>query len=196
MYGKTLIHSVAYHLGLEPPHTQTTSRERATLERLAYGRKAIVELGVFEGVSARILRRAMASDGRLWLVDPFFPGRLGVCWARSIAIREVGREARGEAVFLEKMSFEAVQRWTTSLDMIFIDADHSYEAVLRDWRDWSPFLEPGGLVAFHDSCVFAGGWVRPTDGPVRVVAAISEADLDFEILESVDSLTVLRRRPG
>ena len=196
MLGRTLIHAIAYHLGLVSPQTQTTERERETLGRLASGRRAIVELGVFEGVSARILRRSMDPDGRLWLVDPFLPGRVGICWARSIARQEVGREKRGEAVFLEQMSFEAVQGWGTMLDMVFIDADHSFEAVLRDWKDWSPFLVPGGVVAFHDSRVFPGGWVRSADGPPRAVAEILKTETDFDLLEGVDSLTVLRRRPA
>lgn len=194
MLGRTLIHSIAYHIGLESAQTQTTERERETLGWLANGRRAIVELGVFEGVSARILHRSMDPDGRLWLVDPFFPGRMGICWARSIAKREVGREKRGEVAFLDQMSFEAVGGWNTMIDMVFIDADHSFEAVLRDWKDWSPFLVPGGVVALHDSRVFPGGWVRPADGPVRAVEEIAKTASDFELLEGVDSLSILRRR--
>ena len=34
---------------------------------------------------------------------------------------------------------------------IFVDADHSYEAVKRDFYDWSFLLEKGGWIAFHDT---------------------------------------------
>jgi len=34
---------------------------------------------------------------------------------------------------------------------IFVDADHSYEGVLGDFKTWSPMLEVGGLIAFHDT---------------------------------------------
>ena len=38
----------------------------------------------------------------------------------------------------------------TPLDFLFIDGDHSYEGVRRDFLDYGPMVRPGGLVAFHD----------------------------------------------
>lgn len=35
-------------------------------------------------------------------------------------------------------------------DWIYIDADHSYEAVLRDARASAPKIKPGGLMIFND----------------------------------------------
>ena len=37
-----------------------------------------------------------------------------------------------------------------SLDFIFLDADHTYEAVLKDLHAWIPKLKPGGHIAGHD----------------------------------------------
>lgn len=36
------------------------------------------------------------------------------------------------------------------IDLIFIDGDHSYGACKADIAAWSPFLKPGGVMAFHD----------------------------------------------
>ena len=36
------------------------------------------------------------------------------------------------------------------IDIIFIDALHSYESVLTDWLVYSPRVRKGGIVAFHD----------------------------------------------
>ena len=36
------------------------------------------------------------------------------------------------------------------LDLLFIDGDHSYDGVKRDFELYSPLVRPGGLVALHD----------------------------------------------
>ncbi len=42
--------------------------------------------------------------------------------------------------------------FTNSVDMVFIDADHSYEGVKRDYEAWFDKIKKGGYFAFHD-CV-------------------------------------------
>jgi predicted O-methyltransferase YrrM len=38
------------------------------------------------------------------------------------------------------------------IDLLFIDGDHSYEGVKKDWKMYSTLVKKGGLVAFHDVC--------------------------------------------
>lgn len=35
-------------------------------------------------------------------------------------------------------------------DLIFIDANHDYEYVKKDFENFKPFLEKGGVIGFHD----------------------------------------------
>ena len=35
-------------------------------------------------------------------------------------------------------------------DLLFIDGDHSYKGVKKDWEMYSPLVKKGGLVVFHD----------------------------------------------
>lgn len=37
-----------------------------------------------------------------------------------------------------------------SLDFVYIDADHSYEAVKEDYNAWLPKVRKGGVIAGHD----------------------------------------------
>lgn len=38
------------------------------------------------------------------------------------------------------------------LDLLFIDGDHTYEGVKKDFQMYSPLVRKGGIVAFHDVC--------------------------------------------
>ena len=76
---------------------------------------------------------------------------------------------------------------------MFIDGDHSEEGLLADWRTWSPLVEPGGIVALHDS---RSTPERPIDeaGSVKVTNEVILRDARFAVVDTVDSLTVLRKR--
>ena len=51
-------------------------------------------------------------------------------------------------------------------DFLFIDGDHSYEGVRRDFELYSPLAEVGALVAFHDIVPsIPGGHGDPGDVP-------------------------------
>ena len=49
-------------------------------------------------------------------------------------------------------TLERVQRilGDRKLDFLFIDADHTYEGVKRDFEMYSPLVREGGIIAFHD----------------------------------------------
>lgn len=38
------------------------------------------------------------------------------------------------------------------INFLFIDGDHSYEGVKRDYEIYSPLVQKGGMIAFHDIC--------------------------------------------
>lgn len=181
---------VCYRLGLVPPDTQTTDAERSCLARHAAGRRNVVELGVMHGVTTALLRSVIAPDGVVTGIDPHPPGRLGVSFERLVAAREVARHRRGYAVLLRQRSDEAARTWSTPIDFLFVDADHAWEAIERDWRSWTPHVAQGGLVALHDSRSVPD---RADLDSVRFTSEVVLADPRFRVEDAVDSLTVLRR---
>lgn len=36
------------------------------------------------------------------------------------------------------------------VDLLFIDGDHTYDGVAKDWEMYSQLVRPGGMIAFHD----------------------------------------------
>lgn len=45
---------------------------------------------------------------------------------------------------------EAVGRYCNEFDLIFIDGDHRYEGVKRDFENYRDMLSPRGVILFHD----------------------------------------------
>jgi len=165
-----LRHPICAWLRLRPALGQHTREEHATFQRWAAGRTSLVEIGVAEGVSALALRERMKPNARLHLIDPFHLSRAPAFnFLRRAAQRVVNSCTRGEVVWIEKFSHQAVQTWKDPIDLLLIDGDHAELAVERDWNDWSGFVKPGGVVIFHDARLFEGGWTSADYGPVKFV---------------------------
>ena len=189
---RALPHYLAWMFGLAEAETQTTAAERDCLAHHAAGRRALVEIGVWHGVTTKRLRASMSGDGCLTAVDPFQPGRLGFSLAERIARREVDTIRNGRVRWIRDTG-SAAARGHGMVDFIFIDGDHSEAGLLADWTAWHPLVLPGGIVALHDS---RSTPTRQIDdaGSVIVTRRDIVPDPRFEVVACVDSLTVLRRR--
>lgn len=82
---------------------------------------------------------------------------------------------------------EAARGWPgdRQIGLLFIDADHNYEAVRRDFEFWSPFVAPGGYIVFDD--------VPDWQGPTRL---ITELPKWFRFLNAKHNLMAFQRIAG
>jgi predicted O-methyltransferase YrrM len=192
-------HFTLWALGLAAPQTQTTEAERACLRRHASGRRWIAEIGVWHGVTTRALREVMAPDGVLLAIDPFGRGRLGVSLHRIIAARNVTRSKGGEVRWVRMLGADAGRQHAAMgappIELLFIDGDHTYDAVRDDWEAWSSRIAPGGVVALHDSRSSADRQIDDA-GSARFTREVIARDPRFTVIDAVDSVTVVRRNGG
>ena len=182
--------------GLRGPIAGHTAAEHRALERYSHGCKSVVEIGVAEGASAVALRTAMSPGGTLYLVDPFHLSRMKpLNFLRLAAKRAVSVKTGPKTVWIEAFSHQASHSWNRPIDFLLIDGDHTEDAVEQDWNDWHPYVTDSGIVAFHDACLFPGGWTSREYGPVRFVdrAIRSNPSSPWRILEEVDSLAFVGR---
>lgn len=196
------IEFIKYLLGLRGPHTSLTQGETDLLRRLAARRRSVVEVGVFEGATSLELAGVMDPQSRLYLVDPHFLATrmeqwLGFSAARFVASRTL-RAYRDRVQFVREASLAAAARLTLHrpADLIFIDADHSYDEVARDFRAWTPHLAPQGLMALHDSRLSPRRQdLTPDAGPVRFAnELVSREAATWGLVDSADTLSVFQRR--
>ncbi len=84
----------------------------------------------------------------------------------------------------------AGKMWKTSLSMLFIDGGHSFDTVYEDFLTWACHILPGGFLVMHDI------FLNPDKGgqAPRQVYEIAIASQDFEELEMIKTLGVLKRK--
>ncbi len=168
--------------------------ERQMLARYAVNRSSLLEIGVFEGASTKLLADAMSEIAELFAVDPFFKGRLGVCWAKPIARRQAYNSKNRKRIhFVQMLSSEAEQAIKVNFDFIFIDGDHSYEGIKTDWEAWSPRCVIGGVIALHDTRIAAHAPHIKHFGSFKYYNECIRHARCFKEVDCVDTLSLVQR---
>ena len=129
--------------------------------------------------------------GQLYYDPDVFDSRLG----RVNTFKEFTRTiylARLEdtVVPIVSRSDIAARYWNTPLALVFIDGGHTHEAVLTDYRVWSPHILPNGFLIFHD--VF-----KSPDQGGQAPHEIYQSAIDsncFDTLPMTETLGVLKRK--
>lgn len=157
---------------------------------LTRGRSSLAEVGVFQGVTTRLLTAVVDPDGTYFAIAPYAGGKLGIDFSYFVARREVAQSARGHVEWVKTTGADApsdprIQGRT--VDFLFIDGDHSYEGLRGDWQARRDLVVPGGIVALHDT---RGGRF----GCERYMDEVIVPDPAFERTAEAHRLTVFRRR--
>jgi len=120
------------------------------------GFKTGAEIGVCKGEYSEVLLRAI-SGLKIYCVDP---------WVAYNRIDQDLADARYEECIarlsiysgvniIKKPSVEAAAGFPDgSLDFVYIDGLHEFDAVMLDLLYWAPKVKVGGIIAGHDYCEF------------------------------------------
>lgn len=143
----------------------------------------IVELGTGPGISSLAFVRSLQYYNSLRTEK----GTLHTCDLNPEMQKPL--KHYGKLVKLHLMSTdELVGLWSehkTPIDLLFIDADHSHEQSLRDFDNFSPFVQPNGLILMHDTFPLSEGYEQPhLSGTVYKTAQYIKKEYreEFEIM--------------
>ena len=157
--------------------THLTDEEKRELFNLVRKNRPLIvaEIGSYLGASATFLAAAISKfvpESRLYCIDTW----------QNDAMDEEHRDTYDNFVQntsefartirpIRGRSIDAATRFNDRIDLLFIDGDHSYNAVKEDWTHWSPLLSSGACVVMHD-VGWAAGVQRVVTEEIQPLAAI------------------------
>jgi predicted O-methyltransferase YrrM len=114
--------------------------------------RLLMEIGAGEGGSHRLWMDAAPSDAEIIIIDlPVqVPQQKFESWKRWY------KPGQRSVLFYDSQNpetFEKVKNYLAGrkLDFLFIDGDHHYEAVKRDFEWYGSLVRQGGLIVIHDT---------------------------------------------
>lgn len=142
--------------------------------------KRVLEIGTYEGRAAVHLLSSYP-DIKLTAIDNFIDQPIGELEKRF----DSNVEEFGDRITkIVGHSHEEVPKLKGKFDLIYIDADHTYEGVKPDIENCWPLLKKGGLMFFDDY----NDHLRENPFKFGVDSAVNEFFLgrsDFELLSNV-----------
>jgi len=123
-----------------------------------FGNKEVVgaEVGVYAGAFSRMLLLKL-NIKRLYLIDPYcYYDDIGVDFTVE-DLQEGKAKARkrlkhfNNVQYIYEPSVNVAKRCRKeSLDFVYIDGNHNYEAVKQDIKAWWPKVKKDGIIGGHD----------------------------------------------
>ena len=128
----------------------------ALMSNLNYSKA--IEIGVNKGDYSKIILSKWG--GTLYMCDPwrYIDGYVDIANIDDESFEKIYQEAKDNtqdfsdrAKIIRDLSINASLMFEDhSLDLVYIDADHSYNGCLLDIKTWLPKVKPGGIICGHD----------------------------------------------
>jgi predicted O-methyltransferase YrrM len=117
----------------------------------------VLEIGLDLGGALFLWSRAAAPDAHLFAIDSKPVGRFGMWSSFSLVRQAFATGSQRVTLVMDGDSHSETTRQRIAallngraVDFLFINASHSYKGIWQDFKMYSPFVAPGGLIAFHD----------------------------------------------
>ncbi len=124
----------------------------------AIGARRAFEVGTYMGRTTLHLAR-VAPDMQVWTLNLPPEADARIAPLLGSFYRGTPEAARIHEIWTDSRTFEPGDL-AGSMDIVFVDADHSYEAVMADSLRAMQLVRPGGVVLWHDYAAKSPGVVR------------------------------------
>lgn len=118
------------------------------------GVETIIEVGSWLGESTIFMAKQLPPNGKIYAIDSWigFPREI---YQQTLNVYDqflenVAEAGVGDLITPIRMTSLRASRifsqYGSEVDMIYIDADHSFYAVYSDIKAWAPYLKNGGIL--------------------------------------------------
>ena len=112
--------------------------------------KVILEIGTAGGGTLFLFSNIAHEEATLISVDLYQPTTKRILFRYIKKRKQKIYLIQGDSHSIETLrKIEGILR-NNRVDFLFIDGDHSYEGVKKDFEMYSPLVRKGGIIAFHD----------------------------------------------
>jgi predicted O-methyltransferase YrrM len=153
----------AYHIMVLTNRAMTIGAMQKPVEIMAFLQQikdrplsTVVEIGTAMGGIFYVLCQMATKSAMLVSLDlpgaDFSDGK----FAEVEKIRDFGKPDQTVQLIRDDSHLESTKEKLVQIldgrkiDLLFIDGDHRYDGVKKDWKMYSPLVAKGGLVVFHD----------------------------------------------
>lgn len=140
----------------------------------------VVEIGSFKGLSTMFLAAGAKEAGcKVYAVDPH-PPQVALEFNGGKPIRpefqaNIDRFGFQDIIVqIVKTSEDAVKLWDMPIKLLYVDGEHTYDAVMKDYA-WTQYVAPGGVISYDDSGKGSEVW-RAMNDTIRKNSDFTEFD--------------------
>lgn len=127
-------------------------KELAFLTEHCWDAKIVIEIGCWQGATTKMLADAVSKSGLVIAVDPWH--REYTAQAYEVFKRFMEYEISTGKVqvvrYPSAKAFNSLQHLTDKVDLVYIDGEHRYGAVLNDINNYYQLVRPHGIICGDD----------------------------------------------
>lgn len=114
--------------------------------------RAVVEIGAYKGKSTICIALGLLKNKykyKFISIDPLYQDKEHLIYFKNLLKKFKVEEI---VEIQDKFSETAFVEWDANflINMLWIDGNHEYDFVSRDFELWSKYLMPNGVIIFHD----------------------------------------------